>query len=247
MAFQMPFVETSISRRVFLTIERSRQFGDCAAIVGLPGLGKTIAIQEYASAHPAVRLVTATPQNAGSMISMGRALADAVRVPVERGGYSLWSDLSTRFATYDGLTLIIDEAQNLKLNIIRQILTLNDEHRTPIVLCGNENVLRRVSSRTGDFEQISSRIGLRVRLNSIQADDADVIVNAFGVEGMEVYRAMRAIGDKLHARGIVRVMTMARAVAGEGKVIRYHHVCDALDTFQDIRNEVFGIERLPAD
>ncbi len=45
---------------------------------------------------------------------------------------------------------------------------------------------------------------------SIQDEDADLLTNSFGVEGLDAYEMMRSLGAAFHAGGIVDVLKAAR-------------------------------------
>ena len=60
--------------------------------------------------------------------------------------------------------LIFDEAQNLPLAILKEMVDLPERFQIPVIVCGNGELLksRRVSSAA--FDQIESRIAKRVIL-----------------------------------------------------------------------------------
>jgi hypothetical protein len=141
------------------------------------------------------------------------------------------SDLQQNLFRYDfsSSVLLIDEAQNLPLKAVRELLYLWDKTRLPIIFCGNHEVLKRVNVDHGAFAQISRRIPLREEITGILDADSDLITNTFGVEGVDCYAVMRQIGAKFHADGIVHVLTRARKIAAPRNTIRLHDIHDALE------------------
>lgn len=234
------FVETSVSRDIFKTINLARDFNKCAAIVGCPGGGKSRALRAYVDqtameAEPwrhHAHLMTVTAVTGNALRDLFRELADVMGFYVSGS----IADMQRQMMRYDlsDKVLIIDEAQNLKLQAYREVLHLHDSAGLVIVFCGNEEVLRRVSTSKGAFAQISRRVPIRIEVNSILDEDADRIANAFGVEGMDAYRLMRRIGAVYHVDGVVSVLEIARRLVGDGTIqaTHIHTVCDAFPHFR---------------
>jgi hypothetical protein len=223
---RIEFVETAISQLIFDVIEDARENNICAAVVGSPGVGKTMALGAYAKKHRAP-FITATAVLSGSLLALFRHVSAELGHYPEKG----LSDLQQRLFAYDfaNTVLLIDEAQNLPLKAVRELLYLWDETRLPIIFCGNQEVLKRVNVDHGAFAQISRRIPRREQIAGILDSDSDVITNTFGVEGVDCYAVMRQIGAKFHADGIVNVLTRARKIAAPRNVIRLHDIRDALE------------------
>lgn len=221
------FVETEVSRLIFDVIDDARENRMCAAIVGNPGVGKTMALEEYGQRHRSAQLVTATAVISGSMLALFKHVSYAFGVYPEKGLY----DLQQRLFGCDlsSCALLIDEAQNLPLKSLRELLYLWEKCGLPIVFCGNAEVLKRVNVDFGAFAQISRRVPRREQINGILDADADAITNTFGVEGLDCYAVMRKIGAKFHADGVVQVLTRARRIAAQRSAIRLPDIHDALE------------------
>lgn len=209
---EAPFVETSVSRDIFNTINNARAFKKCAAIIGRPGVGKTRSLEAYSTEDTSARLMTVTGVT-------GNALRDLLLELCELLGiYASGSiaSIQRRMFNYDlsHHVLIIDEAQNLKLQAYREVLHLYDFTGMVIVFCGNDQVLRRVNTDKGAFAQISRRVPIHIELDAMLDEDADKISSAFGVEGMDAFRLMRAIGAAYETDGVVSVLQFARRLAG---------------------------------
>jgi DNA transposition AAA+ family ATPase len=134
-----------------------------------------------------------------------------------------------------GHVLIIDESQNLKLQAYRELLHLHDLAGLLLVFCGNEEVLKRVSTDKGAFAQISRRVPLRTDLNSILDDDCDRLGAALGAEGMDAFKMLRAIGRAYHTDGVVSVLRIARGFVDAGKSIKASDIRRACDVLPHYR------------
>lgn len=229
----IPFVKTTIARRVFGVIELARSRGDNAAIVGEPGVGKTRAIGAYVANHDGAYLLTVNAVTGNALRDLLREISDLMGIHA-RGSIA---DIQRNMFLYDlsARVLIIDEAQNLKLQALRELLNLRDHAGMPIVFCGNSEVLRRVNVDTGPFAQISDRIGLREKIDTIPGEDADALASSLGVEGMDAFQIARAIGTRFRARALVRVLKDAREEAG-AKTIKADHIRRAIELYPQYRS-----------
>ncbi len=229
----IPFVETSIARRVFGIVDLARRRGENAAIVGEPGVGKTRAINAYAETHDGVVLMTVNAVTGNALRDLLRELSELLGI-YARGSIA---DIQRQIFQYDlsPRVLIIDEAQNLKLQALRELLNLRDHAGMPIIFCGNRDVLRRVNVDTGPLAQISDRIGLREQIDCIPSEDVDAITNSFGVEGMDAYQLARAIGIRFRARALVRVLRESKHLATERSTIKRRHIEQAIAIFPQYR------------
>lgn len=230
----MPFVETSVWRAISRTIDLARELQKNAAIVGRPGVGKSHALHEYRNrSEGAVVLMTATAVS-------GNALRDLLAELGELLGLYLTGSIASmqrQMHAYDlsHRVLIIDEAQNLKLQAFRELLHLHDFTGLCLIFCGNDEVLKRVNTDKGAFAQINRRVPIRAEVNSILDDDTDALASAFGVEGMDALKMLRAIGRAYHTDGVVSVLEIAHRFAG-GKTIKAEHIRRACEPFPQYRS-----------
>ena len=224
----MTFVETSVSQDIFRTIDIARELGKNCAIVGRPGVGKSRALVAYREKTQGVIGMTATAVS-------GNALRDLLGEVAERLGLYVTGSIANvqrQMHRYDltGTALIIDEAQNLKLQAFRELLHLHDFSNLCLIFCGNEEVLKRVNTDKGAFAQISRRVPIRAEFNLIMDEDTDRLANAFGVEGMDAYRMLRIVARTYHTDGVVTVLELGRRIAGT-KTIKADHVRQACQQF----------------
>lgn len=229
-----PFVETSVASEVFKTVDLARRIRENAAIVGRPGIGKTCALLAYARRQPDE--VTYIALNAVT----GNALRDLMRQIADRLGVYVSGSIADsirQLLRYDfsERVLILDEAQNLKLQAFRTVLDLYDQAGLTIIFCGNEEVLKRVSTNKGAFAQIDRRVKVRTTLQAISDGDSDRLASAHGVEGLEAYKIVRSLASIHQTDGVVTVLEMARDLAG-GKCIRADHIRRACEPFPQYRS-----------
>jgi len=243
----MPFVETSVSRDIFQTIDLARELRKNAAIVGRPGVGKTRALRAYVQQatveapslwhHGTERinhahLMTATAISGNTLSELLCEISEMLGLHTSGSIANVQRQIHKYNLSHK--VLIIDESQNLNLRSFRELLNLYDFTGLCVIFCGNEEVLKRVNTDKGAFAQISRRVPFRAEVNSILDEDTDRIASAFGVEGMDAHRLMRAIGRAFHADGVVTILEIAHRFAS-GKTIRAEHVRRACEPFPQYR------------
>ncbi len=236
----IPFVETSVARLIFDVIDEARELRQCAAVVGAPGIGKTLSLQAYKESHPATVSITVTAVLGGSLSALLEVIA--ARLSIYRVQARSLASLQSSLLSSDleGQCMILDEAQNLTLKALREILYINDYAGLSIIFVGNQEVLKRVSIDTGAFAQISRRVPRREKIDGITPADADLIASWHGVEGLEAFALLRVIAETFHADGVSTLIRSARQFNGGGNAIRLPHLLDAL---KDLPSLMIAVNR----
>ncbi len=231
--FELPFLKTSVARIVMSTIDRSLRYGQNSLVIGVPGVGKTRALQEIVRRGAAgelvydVALIDVTATIGTSLREVYREVGTALDVEPIDDNADMRRRMVKRARRFP--VLLFDEAQNLGYKQLRDLLGLSVEIGVQMVFCGNGEVLKLVNSGQGAIQQISRRLPFREEIRCILDADADLIANHFGVEGMDAYRLCREIGGQFHADGVAKVLTIARDRIGDRKTIQLAAVRDALD------------------
>jgi DNA transposition AAA+ family ATPase len=237
------FVRTSVAEVLFGTLDQMRSLArydeldrprsSNGTAVGPAGIGKTFAATYYAETTPRTYLLTATAAAGGAAKFIFRRLC--AQLHIHDGGTSI-ADIQQRLFAYElvGHVLIVDEAQNLNQQAIRELLYLSDMAGLTILLLGNADVVRSAHVDAGPLATIGSRIYFRRRLALITEADADALARSYGVAGDEAFRLARAVGAKAQARGLDFVLALSRALAGGGAVTAAH-IGDVLDQHPQYR------------
>lgn len=183
---------------------------DIAAIVGAPGIGKTMACRRYAEVNPNVTLINGNPSVAGAATVLG-AIADALRL-TERNSTRLYRAIGNRLFGASAL-IVIDEAQHLNLPAYEQMRALHDEYGIGLAFVGNPTIHSVLSGGESGAEraQLTSRFGVRVVQRAAEAEDVELLLDAWEIEG-EIER--KFLGDVAKKPGALRVMTKVIRLAG---------------------------------
>lgn len=190
---------------VFLgALEHAQHAPDLVLLTGGAGVGKTSAFREYQGSNSSVWLLTAEPCFATPRMLLDD-LAETLGVGERGSSQRMSKAIVQRLRDTAGL-LIVDEAQHLGSASLDQLRTLHDLAGVGVALGGNETVYGRIegTSRSPNFAQLFSRVGMRVQRPASLPGDIDALLDAWSVEGRTERGLLRAIGRK---PGALRVMT----------------------------------------
>jgi len=146
-------------------------------ITGPAGLGKTHALREAANQDRRAVFVTATPAQ--------KSLRGTMIMVLEAFGYSSHNETTASMhqvlashlpgRAREGRYLIVDEAQILPADGMRQILVYSDHHEDPlpVIFAGNEYALKKTRANAAAFDQIISRMAMRRQIAGITSGDID--------------------------------------------------------------------------
>lgn len=216
------FVEISSTVAVGTAISVALQLDYPSLVLGEAGTGKTTALVHHAAVQDAIycHASSATKTTRGLFKAL---LSAAGWVSASKFERDLADVVYSRFDPWGksrGRMLIVDEVQNVGLEALRELLNLQETCRLPMVLAGNDARLARTRSHDSALEQITSRIGLRVRLPRPTAEDCSAIAKAFGVGDDRALAALSAFGQGTSLRDLSRILEII--TLGGGPVARRH-------------------------
>jgi len=162
------YVETSISKEVYLTIQYCHVSRCIGVVVGDAGIGKTKAALKYAQDFSEAIYITAS-KACKSLKDMYRMIARKLRINENRNLFDMQMDIRTKL---DGSNkvIIIDEAQHLSLTAIDGIRYFNDEDNenglqpVGIVLIGNHELRTKM---LGKLEQSLAQLYNRIQMQRV--------------------------------------------------------------------------------
>ncbi|KQQ47069.1 hypothetical protein ASF58_17445 [Methylobacterium sp. Leaf125] len=231
-----PFVMTSAANVVLDTIDRCVRFGHNGLIIGAPGVGKTRALEEalrrsHTLEGPPVGLVTVTGVMGNSTMALLEEVAPHVGVRTVYGVAATLKLLCSRASEFP--VLLFDEAQNLSLRAVRDLLAISEQARVQMLFLGNDEALKFVHSQKAAIQQIARRMPIREEIDCILDTDADLLAGQYAVEDPEALRLCRALAETHHADGIGKVLPIARAIAeaAGSRTVDVDHLREALALF----------------
>jgi DNA transposition AAA+ family ATPase len=174
---EVPLAETSVTDQIRKAIAIAQDERDIAVIVGEAGTGKSTAIRQYAAESHSAIIVEVDPNFSRTVLIT--EIAHAIGVDQKGSSAAIIARIVEALKERDAV-LIIDEADYLSdasLELVRRII--NDKAQTGVVLVGLPRLEYKLRNLRNDHEQLTSRVGVFVKLCRIKK--ADVIKILSGV------------------------------------------------------------------
>lgn len=174
---EVAFLRTSVAKAVFGVCRVARQDKKKIMLIAAnPGTGKTTALKRYQFEHPGTFLVELSC-GVGPKQALQRILEAA---HLKRGGDAETSRrrLIERFQGTDDL-LIIDEANQLKIEGLEILRHIKDVTGVGMVLSGTMELLKKIEAEEDDkLGQLSDRIRIKLKIETITEADASTYIRA---------------------------------------------------------------------
>lgn len=193
-----------------------RDLGDMAVVIGPPGVGKSVALRQFAAGHGyevGARLrtegiyVAVTPDCANSLRRSLEKVLHAI-IGYRPGGHP-FDKLDIECSLQSG-PIVVDEAQYLNAAALDAFRTIWDRTGTPFVFAGNRTFGDRFDrERHGALAQFASRIGAPLAIEAIQRGDVDAIGAANGVTDPDALDVLAFVASRADLRAVGRVVRIA--------------------------------------
>jgi DNA transposition AAA+ family ATPase len=202
---------TLTAKKMIGTLSRAQTMGDLVVIGLGPGCGKTATCGQYRATRPNVHLATMRPSTRGVNTCLV-ALLHAMGVNDAKGTPQTLADRVIKLIMGSGALLVIDEAQHLSVQAVEELRSIHDITGCGLAFVGDERLFTIFStSRSGEFAQLSSRIGFRLRQGKPDAQDAAILAAAHGITDAKIIQVCTEIAMKPGAlRGLTKVLLIAR-------------------------------------
>lgn len=167
------FIQTKVVDNVFDVAKMCHINSEIGVCIGRAGLGKTVTVREYAKLNTDVILIEAdlgyTPK-----ILFGELHK---RLGFEGSGniYSMMLDIVKKLKNSNRL-IIVDEAEHLPYKALELLRRIYDKAGVGIMLVGMPRLLDNLRGKTGQFEQLYSRIGVLKEIKPLDLVDIEKII-----------------------------------------------------------------------
>lgn len=207
------FAPTSVAKQVEDVCSYTHRMQVMGMVYGNAGLGKSMAIAEYAKAHPDVVILSVnTTLRSGKAVL--EELADCLGVR-EYGTERNVAKAIVRALRGSGRLIIIDEAQHLSKRALDTLRFLHDEAKVGFVFCGNNELYLQLLGRSrSEFAQFFSRIGIRRHLgDTVNHEDVELIFAEHNLSKPCLDALFAAANDGQGLRGMVNTYLLAASIA----------------------------------
>jgi DNA transposition AAA+ family ATPase len=168
-AADFEFVETTVALQIREAMNYSNTLKRMVIITSPPGEGKTMALHYYANSQTVYLTARSTMHTLNMLIE----LAERMKVSTKNNADIILRRLITGF-TEKPRTIIIDEAQHLRIRSLDAIRAIWDDTRIPVILSGNEELIATMKADPR-HAQLLSRLQ-HIKLPRIQFKDAIALI-----------------------------------------------------------------------
>lgn len=203
------FVATSAAGRIAAGLGHAQATADLVVVIGAPGVGKTVTLENFRQTGSSVWLATMSPDTSGK-VPMLEELGFAMGLNLTGGAAKMRREIAARVRNTGGL-IVIDEAQHLDARAIETLRGIHDATRTGMVLCGNPKLLVNVSQ----LSQVYSRVGRKVTLGKPSRADVVAVLKQFDIAGRDECEFLHTLSQ--HPGGlrcVIKAVRLAILAAG---------------------------------
>lgn len=164
------FVETNVAIQVRDAMKLASTLKRMVIITSPPGDGKTEALRHYATSAQTIFMTGRSTMNTLNMLI---EMAERLKVNTKNNADTILRRLITSFQEKPR-TLIIDEAQHLRVRSLDALRAIWDNSHLPIILSGNDELIATMQSDQR-MQQFMSRLQ-HFRVSRISYDDAKALI-----------------------------------------------------------------------
>lgn len=169
----IPYVETSIVKYIHEVAKLCHTNGEIGVCYGESGLGKTVAVKEYAKQYSDAILIETDPgYNPKSLLcEMHKRLG----LSAKGTAYSLMDEVIRKLRN-SGRLLIIDEAENLPYKGLEVLRRIYDKTGVGMLLVGMPTLVENLRGSQNQYKQLYSRVGFSKSLDRLLPIDISNIL-----------------------------------------------------------------------
>ena len=186
---EQDYVATSISSKVYETINACKIKGGFSIITGHAGIGKTKAIQEFHRRNPIDSVVVTINPCCKSVKSLLKLIALQLGAQISPAADDMWFNICAKL--HDGMVIIIDEGQLLTYHGLETVRSFSDYFADKgqtlgVAIVGNNGIRERIEGKTRDnYRQINNRTWQRpyFETRDVQYRDIELLFPLLVTEG----------------------------------------------------------------
>lgn len=173
--FQITFCHITATKKVWEVARICHLDNEIGIIYSDAGLGKTVALKEYAKLNPDVVLIEATLGYTTKVVFS--KLHKALGLDGLGSINSMFEEVVEKLK-YSGRLIIIDEAEHLPYRSLELLRRIYDMAGVGIMLAGMPRLLQNIKGLHGQYRQLYSRVGIASKLEILSQEDVETILKS---------------------------------------------------------------------
>jgi len=212
------FVMTSTSSQVTGLITLCHVQGELGVAYGDPGVGKTMAVRQYAKENPDAIVITVSPTNA-TVTGVNELIAEKLKIK-EKLNRRITAEIIAKLKGSKRV-IIIDEAQHLRARVVNHLRGIVDAtededtgERVGMALIGNDEIYHELRVRqAAAYGQVADRVvrWAHMTATGTKLEDMELIFSEANLD-KEVLSLLHKISTSVSIRQAVHVFTNALLV-----------------------------------
>lgn len=166
------FVATTTAKNILDVCAMAHTMKDINLVIGEAGLGKTMALKQYAKTVENVVLIETDPTFSPKVLLV--ELCNKLGIVPTRNNHDNTTAIIEKLAGSERL-LIIDEAELLNYKCLEIIRRIHDKSGVGVILAGMPRLRANLRGKRGEYKQLYSRVGFACDLHD-KLPDGDVAI-----------------------------------------------------------------------
>lgn len=218
------FVQTPTASRILEICGLAHDMSDIYLVIGEAGLGKTMALKEYAARKSNVVMMEVDPTFTAKV--MLQELCTLLGITAARNSHAMMTAVIDKLKGGDRL-LIVDEAELLSYKPLEILRRIHDKTGCAIVLAGMPKLRANLRGARGEYKQLFSRIGLALDIKMrLPAADINMFCEAaLGTDDFNerLYEVSKGNARRLNKllRGVRRMAVINDVPVNEAMIERF--------------------------
>ena len=204
------FVMITVAKKIF-DVARICHLDEAIGVCyGESGLGKTIAVKEYAKRNPDVILIEADLGYTAKVLFS--ELHKKLGMDGAGGLHNMFEDVVSKLKS-SGRLVVVDEAEHLPYRALELLRRVYDKAGVGVLLVGMPRLIANLRGKKGEFAQLYSRVAVAGRLESLKPQDTQSIVTTVIPGSNGLWKAFHESAGG-NARVLDNLLTLSTRVAG---------------------------------
>lgn len=203
------FVPTPTAKCILEICGIAHDMSDIYLVIGEAGLGKTMALKEYAKSKSNVTMMEVDPTFTAKV--MLQELCALLGITAAKNSHAMMTAVIDKLKGSDRL-LIVDEAELLSYKPLEILRRIHDKTGCAIVLAGMPKLRANLRGARGEYKQLFSRVGLALDIKT-RLPAADINMFCEAALDTDVFNERLYEVSKGNARRLNKLLRGVRRIA----------------------------------